>query len=96
MFKVAKQEVKKLNEEFKTRCVVASSNNGWMDEPLTEQFCRENLGTFSFVRRLFAWDAFNCHLTPAVNGILNQGKVDSVIVPGGCTKYIQAADVSWN
>ena len=67
-----------------------------MDEPLTEQFCREILGTFSFVRRLFAWDAFSCHLTPAANVILNQGKVDSVIVPGGCTKYIQAADVSWN
>ena len=22
--------------------------------------------------------------------------VDSVIVPGGCTKYIQASDVCWN
>ena len=22
--------------------------------------------------------------------------VDSVIIPGGCTKYIQASDVSWN
>ena len=67
-----------------------------MDEPLTEQFCREILGTFSFARRFFAWDAFSCHLTPAVNGILNQGKVDSVIVAGCCTKCIQAADVSWN
>ena len=31
VFKGAKREVKKLNEEFKTRCVVASSDNGWMN-----------------------------------------------------------------
>ena len=94
MFKGAKREVKKLNEEFKTRCVVASSDNAWIDEPLTEQFCHKILRICSFRCRI--WDAFSCHLTHAMNGILNQGKVDSVIVPGGCTKYIQAADVSWN
>ena len=27
---------------------------------------------------------------------LNTKKIDVVIVPGGCTKYIQAPDVSWN
>ena len=52
VFKGAKREVKKLIEEFKTRCAVASSDNGWMDEPLTEQFCREILGIFSFRCRL--------------------------------------------
>ena len=31
-----------------------------------------------------------------MNGILNQGKVDSIIVPDCCTKYVQAAKVSWN
>ena len=27
---------------------------------------------------------------------LKSNKIDCVIVPGGCTKYIQAPDVSWN
>ena len=40
--------------------------------------------------------AFTCHLPPRVNDILNRAKVDSVIFPGGCTKFIQAPDVSWN
>ena len=31
-----------------------------------------------------------------VRNFLNKVKTDSVIVPGGCTKYIQAPDVSWN
>lgn len=27
---------------------------------------------------------------------LNEIKVDQVIIPGGCTKYVQAPDVCWN
>lgn len=97
MFKGAKRDVKRLNEEYQSKCIVASSDSGWMDEALTEQYCCEVIGTFSFgTRRLLAWDAFRCHQTPRVNDILNRAKVDSVIIPGGCTKFIQAPDVSWN
>lgn len=35
-------------------------------------------------------------LTPEVRSSLNQGCIDPVIVPGGCTKFIQAPDVTWN
>ena len=57
----------------------------------------EVIGTFSFSTcLLLAWDPFRCHLTPRVNDILNRAKVDTVIIPGGCTKFIQAPDVSWN
>ena len=74
-----KSDVKRLNEEYQTKCIVASSNNGWMDEALTEQYCREVIGMFSFgMRRLLAWDAFRCHLTPRLNDIFNRAKVDSV------------------
>lgn len=41
VFKGAKCDVKRLNEDYRTKCVVASSDNGWMDETLTEQYCRE-------------------------------------------------------
>ena len=27
---------------------------------------------------------------------LNDYKIDSVLIPGGCTKYIQAPDICWN
>ena len=53
-----------------------------MDEELTERYCREVFLSMS--------------LNPAVKDLLNKGKIDSVIVPGGCTKYIQAPDVCWN
>ena len=97
VFKGGKREVKRLHEEYKARCSVGTSVNGWMNEELTERYCREVLGTFTFGRRrLLAWDTFRCHLTPEVRETLNKGKIDPVIVPGGCTKYIQAPDVSWN
>ena len=31
-----------------------------------------------------------------VKNVLSKVNVDHVIVPGGCTKYIQAPDVCWN
>lgn len=36
VFGGAKREVKKLSEEFKGRCVVASSSNAWMNDELTK------------------------------------------------------------
>ena len=36
---------------------------------------------------------FRCHLTPEIRA---SSHVYTIIVPGGCTKFIQAADVSWN
>ena len=38
VFKGAKREVKRLNEEFRTQCVVVTSASGWMTEELTEQY----------------------------------------------------------
>ena len=33
---------------------------------------------------------------PAVQASLKVKMTDTVLIPGGCTKYIQALDVSWN
>ena len=33
---------------------------------------------------------------PVIQASLNAKKIDTVLMPGGCTKYIQAPDVSWN
>ena len=51
VFRGAKRNVKRLNEEYKGKCIVASSASGWMDEPLTEQYCRKVIGTFTFGSR---------------------------------------------
>ena len=60
VFRGAKRESKLLDEEFKNRCVVASSHNAWMNEELTLVWVNRVLGSFSFNRRLLAWDSFEC------------------------------------
>ena len=49
----------------------------------------------SFNKKLLACDTFESHMTEGVMMSLNDMKVESVIVPGGCTKYIHAPEVYW-
>ena len=51
---------------------------------------------FTFQKRLLAWDIFEAHMTEAVKKLLKEMKTDDALIPGGCTKYIQGPDVSWN
>ena len=55
----AKREVAALNEEFKGRAVVATSANVCMDCELTIVWINSVLGSFSFNRRLLAWDSLS-------------------------------------
>eukprot|EP00794_Sanderia_malayensis_P013386 gene13386-14759_t len=96
VFKGAKQETEAMKKEFQHKCVVATSSNGWMDTDLTLTWINSVLGQFSFHRRLLAWDTYECHLMPAFQDSLKSKKIDTAMIPGGCTKYIQAPDVSWN
>ena len=94
VFQDAKREAKALNEEFKNRCVAGSSSNGWMNEELVLKFLRQVLRMFSFKKLLFAWVTFDANMTEHVRKLLKQMKTDALI-PGGCTKYVQAPDVIW-
>ena len=72
---------------------MASSANGWINEELTLRWCNEILGQFSFRKRLLAWDSYEVHLTDNAKKVLAKSKIETVIVLGACTKYIQAPDV---
>ena len=67
-----------------------------MNTDLTPEFVKTVLGTFSFGKRLLTWDSVECHMESSVIKSLEKVKIDHVIIPGGCTKFIQAPDVSWN
>ena len=89
VFAAAKRESKALREEFKSQCSISSSGNGWMNEELTLRWVKEILGRFSFNKRLLAWDTYECHMTDNVKQRLKDYKIDSVLIPGGCTKYFR-------
>ena len=86
VFKGAKREVTALNQEFKGPAVVATFANAWMDSELTIVWINSVLGSFSFNRRLLAWDSYECHIEDTITEALMSKKIDHVIVPGGCTK----------
>ena len=52
--------------------------------------------TFSFGRRLLAWDSFECHIMDSVKTGLKNLNVDQATIPGCCKKIYPAPDVSWN
>ena len=72
VFPGAKRETKLLNEEFKAKCVVASSSNGKMIEELTSDWVRSVLGNFSFTWRILAWDSFKCHVMETIKSYARQ------------------------
>ena len=96
VFKGAKREVATLNQEFRGKCILASSENGWMNTPLTLEWVQKVLGSFSFNQRLLAWDSYECHMEQTVSKDLKAKKIELLVIPVGCTKYLQAPDVSWN
>ena len=67
-----------------------------MDNPLTEDFLRRILGPLSFGQRMIICDSFRCHISNDTKAVLSELNTHQAVVPGGCTKYVQAPDVSWN
>ena len=76
--------------------VVRFSKNGWMNDALTVEYLNCLIGAFSFHKRLLVWDAYKCHISEHVRAHIKSLHLHSAVVPGSCTKFIQAADVVWN
>uniref|UniRef100_A0A1A8MYG5 DDE-1 domain-containing protein n=1 Tax=Nothobranchius pienaari TaxID=704102 RepID=A0A1A8MYG5_9TELE len=95
VFRGAVREVKAMQQEI-TRAVIATSANGWMNEDLTSAWLKTVVGKFSFHPRLLVWDAYRCHISASTKQELKPYNITTAVIPGGCTKYIQAPDVVWN
>ena len=76
--------------------VVRFSANGWMNNSLTADYLRSIIGSLSFGKRLLVWDAYKCHTSEATQRETKKMNLHTAVIPGGCTKFIQAPDVVWN
>ncbi|CAM4603591.1 unnamed protein product [Leuciscus chuanchicus] len=96
VFKGAIREVKTMQQQISS-AVIATSVNGWMNDALTAEWLKSVVGKFNFTQRLQAWDSYRCHISAANKEELKCGyNITTAVIPGGCTKYIQALDVMWN
>ena len=85
-----------VEKNFKNKLVLSWSGSVWMDQSQIITFLHKVFKTFSFGRRLLVWDSFRCHNSEVTKQELKKLRIDTTIIPGRCTKYIQAPDVSWN
>ena len=76
--------------------VVRFSANGWLNDTLTIDYLRTIIGPFSFSKRLLVWDAYRCHTSESTRAEVAKLRLHTAVVPGGCTRFIQAPDVAWN
>ena len=53
-------------------------------------------GKFASHKRIVVWDAYRCHLSESTKKELKSGyNCTTAVIPGECTKYLQAPDVCW-
>ena len=67
-----------------------------MNDGLTIDYLHSIIGCLSFQKRLLVWDAYKCHTSESTRSEVKKMRLDTAIIPGGCTKFIQAPDVVWN
>ena len=67
-----------------------------MNGSLTADYLRSIIGSLSFGKRLLVWDAYKCHTSKATRRETKKMNLFTAVIPGGCTKFIQAPDVVWN
>lgn len=92
-----KRPVKEVEQKIGSRAIVKYEGTSWMNTSLTVDFIKRSLGRSLFGRkRLLVWDSFKAHLTEETSTLLRNYNIFQAVVPGGCTKYIQAPDVCWN
>ncbi len=53
------------------------------------------IGHLLFHESLLVWDAYRCHTSDSTRAKLKKMRLHTAIIPGVCTKFIQAPDV-WN
>ena len=76
--------------------VVQMSHNGWMQQETTNAWIEKCWGQLAFRQRFLVWDSYRVHLTDESKAKIKGTNTIMGIIPGGCTKLVQPADVSWN
>jgi len=94
VFKKGIREVAKLQNL--EGVIVRSSINGWMNDGLTSDWLQTVPGRTTTPSRMLVWDSYKCHIRDSTKMELGNCYLLTAVIPGGCTKYIQAPDLSWN
>ena len=85
-----KRQLPDLVKTFSGKAVLKFEGSNWMKQPLAD-----NGAPMFTPQRLLVWGSFKCH-SDDTKAVLRKTKVQQSVIPGGCTGFIQAPDISWN
>ena len=91
-----KRPNKEIVTKFKNTLHLCWAGGFFFNNNLTYEFLQKIVSSSMFGKRLLAWDSYRCHIRDATKKQLKKVLIDIAVIPGGCTKFIQAPDVYWN
>ena len=91
-----KRLIKEIVIKFKNTLHLCWAGRSFFNDDLTSEFLQKIAGSSMFGKRLLAWDSYQCHISDATKKQLKKLQIDTAVIPGGCTKFLQAPDVYWN
>jgi hypothetical protein len=91
-----KTPIKELEKKYQNNIKFAYDIAGWTNNDLAIDFVNTVIGQKLFQKRMLVWDCQRSHISESTKKEFRNKKIDMVVVPAGCTKYVQPADLSWN
>ena len=91
-----KQPIKEIVTKFKNTLHLYWAGHTFFNNDLTSEYLQMIVSSSMFGKHLLAWDSYRCHISDATKKLLGKLQIDTAVIPGGCTKFIQAPDVYWN
>ena len=88
----------KMDKELKSRrdIKVVFRDTAWCNESVIADWIPTIFPSLFPKRTLLVWDSFRAHLTENTKSLLQQRRVDTIVIPGGLTGLIQCPDLCWN
>jgi DDE superfamily endonuclease len=84
-----KRQMPEIVKKYKGKLILCWEGKTWMNNSLTADYLRRTFGPSFCRRRLLVWDSFRCHISQETKKILKELELDTAVIPGGCTKFIQ-------
>ena len=64
-----------------------------MNKEFTLLYLKRVICSFSFQKKLLAWDTFEVYVTEPAKKLLKEMRIDNALIPGRFTKYIQTSNL---
>jgi hypothetical protein len=86
---------KKIVDKFKNKLHLSWAGRNFFNDDLTAEYLQNIIGSQFFGKRLLAWDAYRCHISKGTKKKLKELQIDTAVIPGGCTKFVQVCFYSF-